>query len=104
MYEKWKKKSKREIELAGTPEVVDFTSSQPRPNFKHNSKVPSELKSAQDIKAVRKKKESMKLKNMSKVKRKSVLGNDAKKRAKKIGNVQVGTKAGQRKVKAVLRR
>lgn len=104
MYEKWKKKSKREIEIAGTPEIVDFTRSQPRPNFKHNAKVPSELKSAQDIKASRKKKEGQKLKNMNKAKRKSVLGNDAKKKAKKLGNVQIGTKAGQRKVKAVLRR
>lgn len=104
MYEKWKKKTKREIEIAGTPEIVDFTNSQPRPNFKHNSKVPSELKSVHEIKAQRKKKEGQKLKNMSKVKRKSVLGHEAKKQAKKTGNVQLGTKAGQRKVKAVLRR
>lgn len=83
---------------------MDFTKSQPRPNFKFNSKVPSELKTANEIKAIRKKKEGQKLKNMSKAKRKSVLGNEAKKKAKKIGNVQIGTKAGQRKVKAVLRR
>jgi ATP-dependent RNA helicase DDX54/DBP10 len=103
MYEKWKKKSRREIEIAGTSEVVDFTSTQPRPNFKHNSKVPSELKSVQEIKSNRKKKQSQTLKNMSKDKRKSVLGNDAKRKALKSGNIQIGTKAGQRKVKVVMR-
>ena len=102
MYEKWKKKSHREIEIAGTPEVIDFTSSQRNPNFKHNAKVPRELRSAQDIKSLRKKKDQLKLKNMSKVKRKSVLAAEAKKKTKNSA-VQLGTKAGQRKVKAVLR-
>ena len=100
MYEKWKKKTRREVDLIGNAEIDE----RPRPNFKFNSKVKSELKNAQDIKSSRKKKDGMKLKNMSKDKRKSMLGNAKKQRASKSGNIQIGTKAGQRKVKAVFRR
>lgn len=101
MYEKWKKKSRREVEIAGVPEA----DSRPRPNAKYNTKVPDELRKPHEIKSLKKKREGMKLKNMSKVKRKSVLGNAEKKKAAKGGGkVQMGTKAGQRKVKAILRR
>ena len=66
MYSKWKKKTRREIDFTGAD---DNAQNRPNPNFKHNTKVPSELRSAQQIKVIRKERDKSKVKNMSKDKR-----------------------------------
>ena len=65
MYAQWQKKTKKEV---GGFEEEDG----PRPKFKHNSKVPDEIRSGQDMRKMQKVKEDMKLKNMPKVKRKKI--------------------------------
>jgi hypothetical protein len=98
MYNKWKKKTRREIDFTGAD---DNAQNRPNPNFKYNTKVPNELRSAQQIKVIRKERDKSKLKNMTKDKRNSLL---KKNKAKKPNEVRVGTKAGNRKVKIVVRR
>lgn len=78
----------------------------PRPNMKYNKNVKDELRSVNDIRKSRKTKESMKLKNMKKDKRTSVIGHMKKKKSESASSYGGGkTKAGSsRKVKAVFRR
>ncbi len=47
MYNKWKKRTRKEIDSANS--YNDSYSDRPVPNVKYNSKVPNELKSAQQI-------------------------------------------------------
>jgi hypothetical protein len=100
MYEKWKKKTKREISMPGMGDEDD----RPRPNFKFNSKVKDELRSSKDIKKMKDERANLKLKNMSKDKRRKIEGQQRKaKKAAEMAGMNRGTKAGRRKVKAVLR-
>jgi ATP-dependent RNA helicase DDX54/DBP10 len=69
LYEKWKKKSKREINTGNTDDDDDFRN---RPNFKVNRNVKDELRSATDIRKLHQVKSKNKLKNMEKDKRASV--------------------------------
>ena len=123
MYNTWKKKTRREISLAGTGEDGD---DRPRPNFKFvsicyylqihlmqmydslgrfNRKVPDELKNANQIRKDQKEKANMKLKNMKKDKRRSIEAKGRKNKSEYAQSMQHrGTKAGNRKVKAIFRR
>jgi ATP-dependent RNA helicase DDX54/DBP10 len=100
MYNDWKKKTRREVSIAGTG---DEDYGQPKPNWRHNRKVPEELKNAQQIRKAHKEKDNMKLKNMSKEKRKSMTGNKKKSAAEAQKSKFSGSKAGQRKVRIVMR-
>lgn len=76
----------------------------PRPNVKNNRNVKDELLSSKDIHKMKKIKENSKLKNMKKDKRSKIENKGRKAKAtKKAANEHTGTKAGQRKVKAILR-
>jgi hypothetical protein len=66
IYNKWVKKSHREV---GGFEDDDSSS---RPSFKYNSKVPDELRNAQQVKKLKAAKDNNKLKNMAKDKRKKI--------------------------------
>ena len=101
MYEKWKKKSKREVNTMGTGDDYD---DRPRPNVKVNRGVRDEVRSADDIRKLRKQGESRKLKNMDKDKRAQMQGKLKKKAASGKEGGRAMTKAGNsRKTKAVLR-
>lgn len=100
MYNDWKKKTRREVSIAGTG---DEDYGQPKPNWRVNRKVPEELKNAQQIRKAQKAKDDMKLKNMSKEKRKSMTGNKKKNAAEAQKSKFSGSKAGQRKVRIVMR-
>jgi ATP-dependent RNA helicase DDX54/DBP10 len=100
MYEQWKKKSKREVSLAGTADEVD---ERPRPNFRYNTKVPDELRSANDIRKLAKNRDDNKLKNMKKDKRKKIEGKMRKaKNAER--NAKLGKNRVSMKMKAIVRR
>ena len=102
MYEKWKKKSRREVTMPGMHN--DDDDDRPRPNFKANRGVKDELRSADEIKKMHKDKEKNKMKNMEKGKRTKIerVNKKAKNEAA-IKNKQGGTKAGSRKSMAILR-
>jgi ATP-dependent RNA helicase DDX54/DBP10 len=100
MYNDWKKKTRREVSIAGTG---DEDYGQPKPNWRVNRKVPEELKNAQQIRKAHKEKDNMKMKNMSKDKRKSMAGNKKKSAAEAQAHKFSGSKAGQRKVRLVMR-
>jgi hypothetical protein len=101
MYEKWKKKTRREVNMPG---VGDEGDDRPRPNFKANRHVKEELRSAQDIRKFKKEKDNKKMKNLSKDKRTKLEGKARKaKKATEAGKQYTGPKAGRRKTKAILR-
>ena len=104
MYEKWKKKSKREINndstMGGNNDDAD--DDRPRPNFKVNTNVKDELKSAPEIRKSRKQKDKLKLKNMEKDKRSQVIGK-MKQKSSQFSQSMNRTKAGSKKVKAIWR-
>jgi hypothetical protein len=84
MYEKWKKK--RKLEINSTSGYDDDNgvgnsqkSSTKNPNFRHNSKIKSELRDVSEIRKIRDSRDKNKMKNMSKGKRKSVLDKRKKK-------------------------
>ena len=90
MYNKWKKKTRREISAPGGGNDGDGDSggrgggsygSRPNPNFKVNSKVPNELQTAEQIRKSRVYKDNMKNKNMSKDKRTNLEGLARKKKS-----------------------
>jgi hypothetical protein len=70
MYEKWKKKKRKSIETGISGDGDD---GRPSPNFKHNSKLSSELRDTQAIKKIRQERDRNKLKNMKKSKRKAIV-------------------------------
>ena len=101
MYAKWKKKSKREVSLPG---VLDTADDRPRPNFKANRGATEELRDANVIRKMKKDNEKNKLKNMPKEKRGKI--ERQKKKAKSEAGAakgRLGTKAGSRKLTAILR-
>jgi len=104
MYEKWKKKSKREINndsaMGGNNDDAD--DDRPRPSFKVNTNVKDELKSAHEIRKSRKQKDKVKLKNMEKDKRSQVMGK-MKQKSSQFSKSMNRTKAGSKKVKAIWR-
>ena len=98
MYKKWMKKSKREI--GG----FEDDSSAQRPNVKVNSKVPDELKSAQQISKLQAVKDNNKLKNMAKDKRKKVEKADREKRTKDRANAKkFAPTKGSSKIRCIVR-
>lgn len=106
MYEKWKKRTRKEVG-GGVAGVVDFGNDyddRPRPNVKVNQKVKDELRSAQDIRKAKSIKDNNKQKNMKKDKR-TKFENSArqKKNAAAKESQQFKTKAGSRRTKAILR-
>ncbi len=66
MYEKWKKKRKREINSEDDGHDIDYRK---RPNFRVNAHVKDELRSPGQIKKIVKQRDNLKLKNMEKGKR-----------------------------------
>ena len=82
LYEKWKKKSRKEIRTIGGED--DDSSSGPSPKARYNLDVPDELKNVDQIRKLHKQKDKMKIKNMSKDKRAKVV---AKMKPKKVDPV-----------------
>ncbi len=78
MYESWKKRSRKEVSLAGTGAEADW---RPRPNVKVNSHVRDELRSSKDIRKLRDEQKDNKKKNLSKDKRKQLDGRSKKRNA-----------------------
>ena len=83
MYEKWKKKRKREINTNFDHDDDGVgpgrTDTRNGPNFRHNTKIKSELRDVSQIRKLREERDNKKVKNMSKGKRKSVLDKRKKK-------------------------
>lgn len=102
MYEKWKKKTRKEVDSSAL-EDDDAYARRPKPNVRVNSTVKEELRSAQDIKKGRKEQAKLKLKNMSRDKRNSILKEQKKAKKAKQNNVRLGTQAGNRKMKVIMR-
>ena len=105
MYEKWKKRTRKEVG-GGTPGVVDFGNDyddRPRPNVKVNNKVKDELRSAEDIRKMKSVKDNNKQKNMKKDKRTKFENSARQKKNASAKEAQFKTKAGSRKTKAILR-
>lgn len=101
MYAKWKKKSKREVSAPGQGDAED---DRPVPNVRVNRHAPVELKTADVIRKAKAVKADKKLKNMSKDRRGKIEGQKRKKRAfDNAAAMRKKTKAGGRKVKAILR-
>ena len=76
MYEKWKKKRRREISLGTGHDMVPDRAGggdDAGPNFKYNTKVKSELKNSNEIRKVRDRRDKNKTKNMKKDKRAFVM-------------------------------
>lgn len=102
MYAKWKKRTRNEVSLPGQGDADG--DDRPRPNMKVNRGVKDELLTAKDIHKIKKTKENSKLKNMKKDKRSKIENKGRKAKAtKEAASKYSGTKAGQRKVKAILR-
>ncbi len=72
--------------------------------IRFNTNAPKEIRSFHEIKRIQEKRGESKLKNMKKDKRRVIEGNKRKEKAELQKNGYLGTKAGSRKVKAVLRR
>ena len=101
MYEKWKKKTRREI--GGSGDDVD---SRPMPNVKVNHKVKDELRTIDQIKTMKANKDNMKVKNMSKDKRTKMEASQRKKKKanqEKYGNKKVNYSGTSRKSKIIVR-
>ena len=84
--------------------VLDNDDDRPRPNFKANRNAPEELRDANVIRKMKKDSDKNKLKNMPKDKRGKI--ERQKKKAKSeagLAKGRLGTKAGNRKMKAILR-
>jgi hypothetical protein len=102
MYAKWKKRTRNEVSLPGQGDADG--DDRPRPNMKVNRGVKDELLTAKDMHKIKKTKENSKLKNMKKDKRSKIENKGRKAKATKdAASKYSGTKAGQRKVKAILR-
>lgn len=69
MYEKWKKKSRREINVVGEASDDDG----PRPNVRYNKHVKDELRNEEQIRKIQKVRDKNKLKNMNKDKRAQIM-------------------------------
>lgn len=69
MYEKWKKKRKREINSEDDGHDIDYRK---RPNFRINAHVKDELRTPGQIKKIVKQRDNLKLKNMEKGKRRKI--------------------------------
>jgi len=101
MYNKWKKRTRREVSAPGQ---ADHDDDRPMPNVKVNRHLKDELKDINTLRKARKVKDNLKLKNMTKDKRRKVEGAAKKKKALEQSQALRGrTKAGSRKVKAILR-
>lgn len=101
MYEKWKKRTRREI--GGTDDSTDH---RPMPNVKVNTKVKDELRSADQIRTSKATKENMKMKNMKKDKRGKMESSQRKKKKanqEKYGNKKVNFSGMTRKSKLIVR-
>lgn len=72
--------------------------------LRFNANVPRELRNVNEIRKLHEKKGESKLKNMRKDKRRAIEGKMRKKKAEETNRGYAGTKAGNRKVKAVFRR
>lgn len=101
MYEKWKKRTRREV--GGT----DEDGGRPMPNVKVNTKVKDELRTGDQIRKIKDSKENTKRKNMEKGKRaKLEAGQRKKKKAaqEKYGNKKVDLANGRnRRSKLIVR-
>ena len=102
MYEKWKKKTRREVGSEGGEESAYRAG----PNIKVNSKVKDELRTGAQIRSIKSTKDNMKVKNMSKEKRsKMEAGQRKKKQADyaKYGNKKVNYAGQSRRSKMIVR-
>ncbi len=111
MYNKWVKKTHREINTfkvmsdIGTDYGDNGANGRPMPKWKHNMDVPSELKNEDQIRKEHKIKDNLKMKNLPKEKRKSMEA-AAKKKKKTAANAEEKKgkfvhKAARKQVKAI---
>jgi hypothetical protein len=100
MYEKWKKRTRREV--GGT----DEDGGRPMPNVRVNTKAKEELRTADQIRKGKESKENMKHKNMAKDKRGKMEASQRKKKKagqEKYGNKKVNFSGMSRKSKVIVR-
>ena len=95
LYKKWKKRTRREISVVGGDE-------EERPKVKVNTHVKSELRSAAEIRKLKREKADLTLKNMSRDKRRKIEGRMKRKKAANAAKTNFG-KAGNRRVKIIVR-
>lgn len=102
MYEKWKKRTKREIGDLN-PET-DHGNSLRGPNVKVNKNVKDELRNIQDLRKLKRDKADKKLKNMKKDKRSKIEGKSRKLRRDANDRKQMMSGPGKRKMKVIIRK
>jgi hypothetical protein len=83
MYEKWKKKRKREINTEDDGHDIDYRK---RPKFRINAHVKDELRTPGQIKKIVKQRENLKLKNMEKGKRTKIENSMRQKKKQGFGD------------------
>lgn len=108
LYDKWKKKSRKEIGTIAMDEDDrgdDHRHSRPSPNVKVNRHVKDEVRSHQELKKLHKQKSEMAMKNMRKDKRTSIENaNRKKKKAQQTAKTQnYSTSARNRRSKVLIR-
>jgi hypothetical protein len=108
MYEKWKKKTRREVggdggENEGAAARARYGAG---PNVKNNHKAKDELRSADQIRVIKAGKDNMKLKNMKKDQRTKIeAGQRKKKKAnlEKYGNAKTNFSGANRRSKLIVK-
>lgn len=111
MYEKWKKRTRREVgnlsEDSGPTHNYNNNNNNSRgPNIRVNTKVRDELRSASEIKKLKGKKDDLKMKNMRKDKRTKLEATQRKNRKsnfEKYGNKKLNGAGASRKSKLIVR-
>jgi len=99
MYKRWMKKSRREVGSS-----FEDDSSIERPNVKVNTKVPDELRNAEEISKRKYARDNNKLKNMVKDKRKKIEKREKEKQQKeKMKSKKFAPSKGSSKVRCIVR-
>ena len=106
MYEKWKKRTRREVGNLSEDSSYPTHNSSRGPNIRVNTKVRDELRSASEIKKLKGKKDDLKMKNMRKDKRTKLEATQRKNRKsnfEKYGNNKLNGAGASRKSKLIVR-
>jgi len=105
LYERWKKKSRKEVGGIVVEDEDRMNYQRPSPNVKVNRHVKDEVRGLQDIKKLQKTRENAKLKNMPKEKRRAIesINRRKKKTAQASHGPKYSTSSGHRKSKLIMR-
>jgi hypothetical protein len=101
MYEKWKKKSRKEI--GGVAMEDNDVATRPNPNYRVNTKVKNELRNVVEIKKLQKSRENNKFKNMKKDKRTQFENMNRKKKKEANKSQNYSTTARNRRSKVIVK-